>query len=237
MWIGDFPEDFPSVPCMFTTHASSGAPVAPLSAFEATDVIIYKNGSGTQKTSTNGVTMTSPFDSIAGLHCLTIDTSDDTGDSGFWTAGAVYTLVLSPDETVDGVAVAKVIGQFGLALGGVALTAAAIRSAVGLASANLDTQLSTIDDFLDTEVAAIKAKTDNLPSDPADASDISGSFSTVNSTLSTIAGYLDTEIAAIKAKTDSLTFSVSGKVDANVTHVNETEVTGDGQSGTEWGPA
>jgi hypothetical protein len=47
------------------------------------------------------------------------------------------------------------------------LDAAGTRSAVGLASANLDTQLSTIDDFLDTEIAAIKAKTDNLPASPA----------------------------------------------------------------------
>lgn len=84
------------------------------------------------------------------------------------------------------------------------LDAAGVRSAVGLASANLDTQLTTIDDFLDTEVAAIKAKTDNLPSDPADASDIAGAFSTVNTTLSTIAGYVDTEVAAIKAVTDQL---------------------------------
>jgi heme-degrading monooxygenase HmoA len=51
---------------------------------------------------------------------------------------------------------------------------------------------------------AVKTKTDNLPSDPADASDIASSFSTVNSTLSTIAGYIDTEVAAIKAKTDNL---------------------------------
>src|SRR6185503_2419005 len=57
--------------------------------------------------------------------------------------------------------------------------------------------------LLDTEVAAIKAKTDNLPSDPADASDIAASFSTVNATLATIAGYIDTEVAAIKAKTDN----------------------------------
>jgi hypothetical protein len=58
--------------------------------------------------------------------------------------------------------------------------------------------------YLDTEIAAIKAKTDNLPADPADASDIAARFTTVDSTLSTIAGYLDTEIAAIKAKTDTL---------------------------------
>jgi hypothetical protein len=42
------------------------------------------------------------------------------------------------------------------------LDAAGIRTAVGLAAANLDTQLSTIDDFLDTEVAAIKTQTDKM---------------------------------------------------------------------------
>ena len=34
----------------------------------------------------------------------------------------------------------------------------------------LDTKLNTIDNFLDTEIAAIKAKTDNLPADPASQS-------------------------------------------------------------------
>lgn len=66
--------------------------------------------------------------------------------------------------------------------------------------ASLDTAAS----YIDTEVAAIKAKTDNLPSDPADASDIAASFVTVNNTLSAISGYIDTEVAAIKAKTDNL---------------------------------
>lgn len=50
------------------------------------------------------------------------------------------------------------------------LDAAGTRTAIGLASANLDTQLGAIDDYIDTEVVAIKAKTDNLPSDPADES-------------------------------------------------------------------
>lgn len=55
---------------------------------------------------------------------------------------------------------------------GTALDAAGVRAAVGLASANLDTQLGTIDDYLDTEIAAIKAKTDNLPASPAATGDI-----------------------------------------------------------------
>lgn len=54
--------------------------------------------------------------------------------------------------------------------------------------------------------------------------------------VNTIDDFLDTEIAAIKAKTDSLTFTVAGQVDANIQYVNDTAVTGDGGSGTEWGP-
>lgn len=57
--------------------------------------------------------------------------------------------------------------------------------------------LAIVDDFLDTEIAAILAKVNNLPADPADDSDI-------DAQLAAIAGYLDTEIAAIKAKTDNL---------------------------------
>ena len=94
----------------------------------------------------------------------------------------------------------------------------------GLATA---AALATIDDFLDTEIAAIladtnelqtdwvnggrldllidaiKAKTDNLPSDPADDSDI-------DTQLAAIAAYLDTEIAAIKTKTDYLPSATAG---------------------------
>lgn len=51
---------------------------------------------------------------------------------------------------------------------------------------------------------AIKTKTDNLPVDPADASDIAASFATVNTKLDTIDDFIDTEIGAIKAKTDNL---------------------------------
>lgn len=75
------------------------------------------------------------------------------------------------------------------------------------------TSVDTVAGYVDTEVAAIKAKTDNLPTDPADASDIAASFSTVNSTLATIAGYVDTEVAAIKAKTDNLPASPAATSD------------------------
>lgn len=117
-FLGNFPEDHAAVVCMFTTHASDGSPVAPSTGFEAEDVLIYKDGGSTQKTTANGVTMTSPFDTITGLHCVSIDTANDTGDSGFWESGSTYTLVLSPDETVDSISVVSVIGQFTLGMVG-----------------------------------------------------------------------------------------------------------------------
>ncbi len=116
-YIGDFPEDFTTVAVYFTTYDGFGAPVAPLTAFEADDVKIYKNGSAVQKTTTNGLTMASPFDGIVGQHCLVIDTSNDTGDGGWWVPGATYSVLLNPDtETVNGQVPLKVIGTFTLAM-------------------------------------------------------------------------------------------------------------------------
>jgi hypothetical protein len=116
------------------------------------------------------------------------------------------------DRTTDSLEAIRDAGSSGL-------DAAGVRAAIGLASANLDTQLSTIDDFLDSEVAAIKAKTDNLPSDPADESSI-------QATLSTMAAYIDTEVAAIKAKTDLLTFA-SGLIAADVQAIGGTTASAD----------
>jgi hypothetical protein len=33
------------------------------------------------------------------------------------------------------------------------------------------------------------------------------------------------------------TYTVAGEIDANVQSINDAALTGDGQSGTEWGPA
>jgi hypothetical protein len=100
----------------FTTHAGSGAAVAPSSAFENADLRIYKATDGaafsaTQLSSTAGITMTSPFDGLTGLHDVDIDLTDNT-DAGFYGAG-FYSVVLSPDtETVDSVAVIRVLAYF-----------------------------------------------------------------------------------------------------------------------------
>lgn len=80
------------------------------------------------------------------------------------------------------------------------LDEADIRAAVGLASANLDTQLSTIDSVVD----AIKAVTDNLPNSGAltdlladVAAILVDTGTTLDAKLDAIDNYIDTEIAAI----------------------------------------
>jgi len=93
----------------------------------------------------------------------------------------------------------------------------------------LDTEMAAVLAAVDTEVASIKAVTDLLP----DAGALT-SLAT-QASVNTIDDFLDTEIAAIKAKTDSLTFTTAGIVDANVQQINDVTITGDGQVGTEFG--
>lgn len=112
MYLGDFAVG-QTVRVPFTTHDTDGARVAPSSAFEAADIDIYKDGSGTPRSSTSGWTMTSPVNSRVGLHRLDIDLSDNT-DAGFYAAGSDYYVVAYPDETVDAFAVVRVIAIFSI---------------------------------------------------------------------------------------------------------------------------
>ena len=112
-YMGDY-ADNSTVRIFFTTSNGSGGAVAPSTAFEAADIVIYKNNSATQKATSNGITMTSPFDSVTGLHLVEIDCSNDTGDAGFWATGNDYSVVLSPDETVDSQTVVAAIAQFSI---------------------------------------------------------------------------------------------------------------------------
>jgi hypothetical protein len=112
MYLGDSAQD-KTVRLLFHTSVN-GVPTAPSSALEAADFKIYKNGGAAQKTTTNGITVTSPFDGITGCHLIEIDTSNDTGDAGFWVGAADYVVVLDADETLDGSALGGVIGEFSI---------------------------------------------------------------------------------------------------------------------------
>ena len=104
---------------------------------------------------------------------------------------------------------------------------AGIRTALGLATANLDTQLSTIDTVVDG-IAANYATSASATA----INDLLDDMVDGTVTLATI----DTVVDAIKVKTDSLTFTVANKVDSNVTTVNSVTVTGTGTTADPWNP-
>lgn len=113
IYLSDFFEDS-TLDFFFTTHDGADELVAPSSAFDETDFVIYKDNSATQRATMDGVTVTSPFDSIVGLHQVHIDTSVETGDAGFWATGSDYTVVLSTAKTVDGMVPGEIVAQFSI---------------------------------------------------------------------------------------------------------------------------
>lgn len=224
------------VSLLYSTHAAAGGNVAPSTAIDAADIRIYRAAhsiavSATERSSSSGITSTSPFDSLTGFHAVDIDLTDNT-DAGFYAAGYRYYIVFAPnDETIDSQTITGVLlGFFEIGaqpsnvtqFGGTAGTFSSGRPEVNTThvagtsqtAGDLAAMITAVEDYVDTEVAAIKAKTDNLPSDPADASDIAASFSSIASTLATIASYIDMEVAAIKAKTDNLPASPAATGDA-----------------------
>ena len=118
------------------------------------------------------------------------------------------------------------------------LDAAATRSAVGLASANLDTQLDALP--TNAEFASGLGALNNLSAAQAQtaaAAALTAYDPPTRTEATADKNEIIVETGLIKAQTDQLSFGVTGKVDANMTHVNEIEITGDGESGTEFGPA
>ena len=137
-------------------------------------VSAYVDDSTTQITA--GITLTVNFDGVTGLHNARIVASSGNG----FAAGTDIYLVITTG-IVDGVNVAGyVVGSF------------SIQNRYAASNAQQTTLL------------AVKANTDNLPSDPSDASDITAQFAAVTSALATLSAYVDTEVAAILAKVNPL---------------------------------
>lgn len=103
------------------------------------------------------------------------------------------------------------------------LDAAGIRTATGMSSANLDTQLS-----------AINSKTTNLPPTPADESLIIAATDSLASAIGALP--TTTTVSAIKSQTDKFEFTIANQVNANIKSVNDVTVNGVGSSGSPWGP-
>ena len=85
----------------FTTNNKSGGREDFSASIEVADFRIYKNGVATKRSSEAGWTIDENVDSMVGVHCLSIDLSDDT-DVGFYAKASEYGVILYPnDETID----------------------------------------------------------------------------------------------------------------------------------------
>jgi len=125
-----------------------------------------------------------------------IDAAALAADAGTEIGTAVWATTTRVLTAGTNIALAKGVGVTGFN----DLDAAGVRSAVGLATANLDTQLVTIDDLLDTEIAAIKSDTAAILIDTAEigaagagltALASAANLATANAALVTIDGIVD----------------------------------------------
>jgi hypothetical protein len=199
---------FTSFPQTGDNYARLGAPAG---ASISADVAAIKSETATILSDTNDIQTRIPASLVGGR----IDAS----------VGAMASDVLT-STALAASAVTEI--QSGLST----LDAAGVRTAVGLASANLDTQigtlataanLATVAGYLDTEIAAILADTNELQTDWAIGGRLDTNLSDVltqtleigiggagltyvasAADLATLAGYVDTEVAAIKAVTDKV---------------------------------
>lgn len=78
--------------------------------YAAADILVYKDGSTTERASTAGFTATTDFDAKTGKHLAVIDLADNT-TAGFWNAGSEY-LVAIDAVTIDAVTTGGWIARF-----------------------------------------------------------------------------------------------------------------------------
>jgi len=123
------------------------------------------------------------------------------------------------------------------------LDAAGIQAAVGLASANLDTQLADLPTVAELEARSIVSAdytvVGDLPSEPLDAAGIQAAVGLASANL-------DTQIGAVPTVTEMNARTLlaadyfdpdNDEVDADIKKVNATTIKGTGVEGDLWGPA
>ncbi len=175
-------------------------------------ISVYKGNGTTQ--STAGVTDDEDFDSLTGIHHVRITTGSD---GSFYAGGNDFAVVLS-GATIDGKAVNAVLAHFSLQnrYPAVSDVQSGLATAAALDAVDnfVDTEVAAILAAVDTEVAAIKAKTDLIPASPA----------AVGSAMTLAADAVDSSALAASAvaeiqsglATSSALSTVAGYVDTEV---------------------
>ncbi len=200
IYLGDFPDLHTTVVVFFNAFDSNDPSASVIvSAFVVGDVAVYKNGSVTQRTSTNGYTLLDTdginFDGLVGVHGVSIDLSDDT-DTDFFVPGAEYDVIIGP-ITIDAAAVTFHAAHFSIERAGGVL--ALLKGGTdGLAA-----HTTLLNDV--PTVAEFNARTL-----------LSASYATA-AALATV----DTVVDAIKVITDQFVFTVANLVDANTKAISD----------------
>lgn len=114
----------------FDTFAGATGASITMSGLATSDILIFKNGSTTQRASTTGYTLLDTdgidFDGVTGIHGISIDLSSNA-TADFYTAGGMYWVVIST-ITIDGQTVSFVLATF----------------TIGYEGAILDTTIATL---------------------------------------------------------------------------------------------
>lgn len=165
-----------TIKIFFTTHLLSGETSSPSASFEAVDFVVHKGS--TEKASSNGIAVTSPLGGREGNHLVEIDTSVNTGDSGFWELGGQYTVSIQSAKTIDGIPLSVFLPNgFRLAASDVPLTQSQVTS--GCNDAIENNQLDEVRDMQDNltdGINAVPAAVDAQLLDAGDATDLIASI-------------------------------------------------------------
>ncbi len=226
--LGDFPASHTAVCIPFDSFAAATGASSAASSFVAGDVLIYKDGGTTQRSSSSGITVSTSFDSQTGLQMIVIDLSDNT-DAGFYAAGHEYQVGVA-DITIDGQTVRFWAATFSIERAGGIL---ALLKATGSVKVDVSKWNSTtVATPATAGIPDVNVK--NIDNDTASASGTvtfpnATLASTTNITAGTIttttnltnlpaAAALEATSQAIKAKTDNLPNAVrmTGAVVSNI---------------------
>lgn len=180
------------------------------------NILVYKGTSMTQRSSTSGFVLLDTdgidIDTLTGIHGFSINTGDNT-DAGFFAAGSFYTVVVA-SVTIDAQTVNFVVGTFWL---GPTLTVAGVDkvdvthlAGTVQTAGDLAVMIATVDDFIDTEVTAIKTKTDTIAwTDITDIKDANLGKWSINKTTNVLTMYKADGVTVLKQFTLTDNASVS----------------------------
>lgn len=94
----------------FSTFDKDDGSSITMTSYAVADILIYKDGSTTERASTAGFTATTDFDAKTGKHLIVIDLADNT-TAGFFAAGSEYLIAIDA-VTVDGVTTGGWVARF-----------------------------------------------------------------------------------------------------------------------------